>query len=441
MSAHGTLSRRDFARLLTLSGSAALVPLDAFAQPACGRISLAELGVTNAPLRRTPAAPDEKFWREVRARFLLPPDFAFINAANLCPASLPSIEAGERFTRQYEASPTPATHAALATAGREEARTLLAAAMRVSPEEIVVTRNTSEGNNYVSSGLQLGAGDEVVVWGDNHPSNLAAWNDKAKRFGFTVVTVPQVNPHPGTDYYVDAFTKAFTARTKVLALTHVSSNSGDLMPVAELCRVAREHGVLSLVDGAQSFGVLDIDLSVMKPDFYTGSMHKWPCGPKETGVLFVNKDVQDRIWASVVSLYAGAVGISKKLEANGQRDDAKFVAVVEALKFQGAIGRDVIERRSRELAQHLVESLGKIDGVKLWTHPDRERYAAIVIFRPGSLDPRKLGAALAANDKIVVTTRAGSDRPGLRISPHFFNTMDEVDRTIGAIRKYMASGV
>ncbi len=440
MTPNEKLSRRDFTRLLTISGSAALIPMNAFGQRG-EKVSLADLGFTSAPLPPTPLTPDENYWREVRSRFLLPADFAFINAANLCPASLPVVEAADRFARQYEASPTPATHTALATAGRETARTLLAAALRVTPEEIVITRNTSEGNNYVSSGIQLGAGDEVVVFGDNHPSNLAAWNDKAKRFGFTVVTVPNVNPHPGTAALVDAFKKACTPRTKVMALTHVSSNSGDLFPAADLCAAAREKGILSLVDGAQTFGVLDIDLSVMRPDFYTGSMHKWPCGPKETGVLFVNKDVQDRLWASVISLYAGSVGASKKFEGHGQRDDAKLVAVAEALKFQGSIGRDVIERRSRELAGALIEGLKKIDGVQFWTHTDPQRHAAIVIFRPGTTDPRKLGAALAEKEKIVVTTRGGADRPGLRISPHFFNTMDEIDRTVGAIKKHMTTGV
>jgi selenocysteine lyase/cysteine desulfurase len=440
MSAKEKLSRRDFARLLTFSGSAALFPASAFAQRGAKTFSLADLGLSTAPLPRTPEEPDEKFWRDVRARFLLPPDFGFINAANLCPASLPVVEALERNTREYEASPTPLVRTNLMH-GREEARKLLAEALRVTPEEIVITRNTSEGNNYVSSGIQLGAGDEVVVYGDNHPSNLKAWNDKAKRFGFTVVTVPQVNPHPGTEFYVDAFTKAFTARTKVMALTHVSSNSGDLLPVAELCRAARARGVLSLVDGAQSFGVLDVDLSAMRPDFYTGSMHKWPCGPKETGLLYVNKDVHDRIWPSVISLYAGAVGISQKLEGNGQRDDAKLAAVAEALRFQGAIGRAVIERRTRALSQALVEGLRRLDGVQLWTHPDPARYAAIVIFRPGTLDPRRLGAALTEKERLIVTTRPGADRPGLRLSPHFYNTMDEMDRAVGAIRKYLASGV
>jgi selenocysteine lyase/cysteine desulfurase len=438
MSVTAKLSRRDFARLLSISGSAALFPVSAFAQGGKGGFSLADLGLTSAPLPRTPREPDENYWRDVRSRFLLPRDFAFINAANLCPASLPVVDAADKFTRQYEASPTPTTHAALAKV-REESRELLAAALRVTPEEIVITRNTSEGNNYVSSGIQLGAGDEVIVFGDNHPSNLLAWTEKAKRFGFSVVTIPNVSPHPGTEALVDAFKKAVTPRTKVMAFTHVSSNSGDLFPAAELCKAAREKGVLSLVDGAQSFGVLDIDLSVMRPDFYTGSMHKWPCGPKETGVFYVNKDVQDRIWPSLISLYAGAVGISKKFEGNGQRDDAKIAAVAEALKFQGSIGRDVIERRSRALAQALMDGLKKVSGVQLYTPTDPARHAAIVIFKPGSADPRKIGTALAENDKIVVTTRANAaDRPGLRISPHFFNTMDEMDRTVGAIKKYVA---
>jgi selenocysteine lyase/cysteine desulfurase len=388
----------------------------------------------------TPAEPDERFWQEVRSRFLMPRDLAFINAANLCPTSLPVVEALERNTREYEASPSPETRTKL-TKGREGARRLLAEALRVSPEEIVITRNTSEGNNLVSSGLQLGPDDEIIVFSDNHPSNLNAWRDKGKRFGFKVVVVPQVNPHPGTEYYIREFTKALTSHTRVIGVTHVSSNSGDVFPVAELCAMAREHGVLSLVDGAQSFGVLDVDLSAIKPDFYTGSVHKWPCGPKEMGVLFVTRAVHDKIWASVISLYAGAVGISQKLEANGQRDDAALCALSDALEFQGTIGRAVIERRSRALAQHLITELGRLDGVKMWTHADPARSAAIVVFQPGSLDPRKLSAALTEKDRIVVTARGGADRPGLRLSPHFYNTMDEMDRAVGAIKKYLASGV
>ncbi|HEY6826926.1 MAG TPA: aminotransferase class V-fold PLP-dependent enzyme [Gemmatimonadaceae bacterium] len=431
-----SISRRDFARFVALSGTATLLPTRAFAD----QEALEALGFSGRPLPPTPAEPDEKFWRDVRSRFLIPRDLAFLNAANLCPMSLPVIEAIEKNTRDYEIDPSPEVRSILLHA-REGARKLLADALRVTADELVLTRNTTEGNNFVSSGLTLGAGDEVVVSADNHPSNLAAWRQKAARFGFSVVTVPTPARHPGADGYVDSFVKVFTPRTKVLAVTYVSSNSGDVLPVAALCRAAREHGVLSLVDGAQAFGVIDVNLADVKPDFFTGSMHKWPCGPKEKGVLYVNKTVQDRLAPTIYGVYGGASGISRTFEAEGQRDDASIAAVVTALEFQGAIGRDVIERRARSLAQHLMRELQKLDGVHLWTDSSPDRSAQIVIFKPGSLDPRKLGDALT-KERIVVTVRgANGSNPGLRASPHFYNTMDDIDRFVGTIGKYLRTGV
>jgi isopenicillin-N epimerase len=421
------LTRRDFTRFLALSGSAVLLP----ARTPDGWMD--EFGLDAAPLRPTPAEPDEKYWQEVRARFLVPRDVAFFNCANLAPMPLPVVEAIEKNIRAYEVNPSPDARSALFRA-REEARTLLAAALRVTPEEIVITRNTTEGNNFVSSGLTLGAGDEVIVSADNHPSNLNAWRQKAARFGFTVVTVPTPSSHPGAQGYVDLFAKAFTPRTRVLAIQFVSSNSGDLLPVADLCKLARDRNALSLVDAAQAFGVIDVHLDEIRPDFFTGSMHKWPCGPKEKGVLFVNRAIQDRIAPTVYGLYGGAVGISRTLEAEGQRDDSAVAAVGEALRFQGGIGRAAIEKRSRGLAQHLMTELRKLPGVQLWTDPAPDRSAAIVIFKPGSLDPRALGEALT-KEKIVVTVRgANGANPGLRVAPHFYNTMEDVDRLIGVIR-------
>jgi selenocysteine lyase/cysteine desulfurase len=128
----------------------------------------------------------------------------------------------------------------------------------VAPEEIVLTRNASEVNNRVSSGLDLKAGDEVIIFADNHPSNNAAWTQKAKRFEYTVTTLAQPTPHPGPDYYINAVTKAITARTRVLAFTHHTSTVGDVLPARELCRIARERGLLTLLDGACTFGMVDL---------------------------------------------------------------------------------------------------------------------------------------------------------------------------------------
>ncbi len=422
------LSRRDFARLLALSGPATLL----------GRAPAAR--AQPAPLPPMPDAPDERYWADVRAQFLLPERMAFMNAANLCPTPRPVIESLERWTRLLESDPSPVTRAKLPDA-REATRALVAVFLGVAPEEIVLTRNTSEGNNLVSSGLALGPQDEVVVFADNHPSALRAWHVKAERFGYRVVVVPQVNPHPGPEHYVEAFTRALSPRTRVLAFSHVTNTAGDLLPAAELCRVARERGVLTLVDGAQTFGVLAVRPAEMGADFYTGSAHKWLCGPKETGVLYVRRDVQDRLLPTVVSLYAGRVGASRTLEAMGQRDEPALAALGDAIRFQTGIGRAAIEARARELAQALMAGLRGLDGVTLWTHPDPERSAAVVSFRPAGLDPSRLATALYEKDGVVGIARGGDDRPGIRLSPHLYNSMAEVDRTVAAIGRFLRSGV
>jgi selenocysteine lyase/cysteine desulfurase len=427
------MDRRTFARLLALGAPAAAWTAPLAAMTGGGRGWQA---VKSLP--PTPAKPDEAFWRGVRQQFLVPLDLAVLNAANLCPSSLPAIDAAERITRSIDRDPSMENRRAAGEA-REAARRTLAETLRVTPEEILITRNTSEGNNFVSSGVVLGLGDEVVVQSDNHPSVNSAFREKAKRFGFTVNTVNVVSPHPGTGYYVDAFAKAITAKTMIVAITHVTASAGDLMPVREICRLARERGALTLVDGAQSFGVLDIDLSDMQPDFFTGSAHKWACGPREVGVLYVSSRVQSRLLPSVVSLYSGAVGLSRTHGGLGQRDEGAMAGFAEALRFQAGIGRAVVEARSRALAQRLMAQLAEVPGVTMWTSRDPSRSAAIVTFKPGSADPAALAAALYQKERIACTGRGGADRPGIRLSPHFYNLESEIDRTTAAIRKYVSA--
>jgi selenocysteine lyase/cysteine desulfurase len=425
-----TVSRRNFARLFAIGGSAAL-----FSDPAWARQA-----ASASPLAPGGAAAGERFWTSVRDQFVVPPDLAVMNAANLCPASRPALETLARETQNVDRDPSPNNRARLYPE-KEHTRKALAEFLRVTPDEIIITRNTSESNNLVSSGLDLKAGDEVIVHTDNHPSNLTAWREKGKRFGFSLVTVEQKNPHPGQQYYIEAFTRAITPRTKVLCFTHLSSTVGDLMPATELCRLARERGIFTLVDGAQSLGLLDVNLSEMRPDFYSGSAHKWPCGARECGVLYVNSAAQSKLWPSIYSAYPGAVGFSRTFEGFGQRDEATMIAFREALAFQTRVGRAAIEARARELSTQLIAGLTKLPGVTVWTSPKPELRAAVVSFLPGTLDAGKLATALYEKDKIAVATRGGQDRGGLRASPHLYNSPAEIDRLLSALGNYLKTGV
>jgi selenocysteine lyase/cysteine desulfurase len=423
------MNRREFARILAIGGAVPFVTPD-----------LAWARGATPKLPPTPASPDEKFWLSVREQFVMPKELTMLNAANLCPSSGPVLETLYKVTKDMDQDPSADNRAKLGD-GRENTRKLLAEFLHVTPEEIVITRNTSESNNLVSNGLDLKEGDEVICSSDNHPSNHTAWQQKAKRYGFTVKDVPTPNPHPGMDYYVDAFTKAITPRTKVIAITHLTSSVGDLFPAKEISRIARERGILTLLDGASSFGLLDIDLSDIQPDFFSGSAHKWPCGPKENGVLYINKNSQSKIWATIYSAYPGRVGVSRNFEGFGQRDEPAMIAFGEALKLQTSIGRPQIEKRSRELTTALIDGLKKLDGVKIWTSSNPSLRAAVLSFQPGNLDVRKLGTALYQKDRIGCATRGGQDRAGLRFSPHFYNTHADVEKAVAAVKKYMAAGV
>ena len=223
----------------------------------------------------------------------------------------------------------------------------------------------------VSSGLDLKAGDEVIVFHDNHPSNLTAWNEKAKRFGFTVIEIPQENPHPGMEYYIDAYKKAITAEDQgpdVHAPLELGRRSlprqGAVRAGARERRdVARRRRAVVRPARRQRRGA-------SAPDFYTGSAHKWPCGARECGVLYINARAQKNIWPSIYSAYPGAVGISRTFESFGQRDEATMIAFREALEFQTKVGREAIEKRSRALANQLIAGLSKLPDVKVWTSPN-----------------------------------------------------------------------
>lgn len=426
------IDRRAFARLFALGGSAALLG------PSIIETLHAASASPTAPVPLRLAA-DSAAWQKVRAQFLMPAELSVLNAANLCPSPAFVLKAVYDYTQKLDREPIQSFRSRM-TDLKEPVRKLVASYLHVTPEEILLTRNTSEANNLVSSGLDLKAGDEVLLFQDNHPSNSVAWREKAKRFGYSVVTVNQVNPHPGPEYYLDAFTKAITPRTKVLAFTHLTSTVGDLLPARELCRIARERGVLTLVDGAQTFGLLDVNLAEMQPDFYTGSAHKWPCGPKEVGILYVHARSHAKLWPSVYSAYPGQIGLSRTHEGMGQRDEPALHAFGETITFLNAIGQPAIEARSRELGRAFIAGLSKIDGVKLWTSTDPSRSVAVVSFQPGSLDPAKVTAALE-RDGIVCAPRAGTDRPGIRFSPHFYNTDADVERSLAAISRYLKTGI
>jgi isopenicillin-N epimerase len=382
------------------------------------------------------------FWRLVRQQYILRSDLIMLNAANLSPASRPVLETLEAIGRSIDADPS-FTNREHYEVLHDASRRALAHYLGADVDEIAITRNTSESNNIVVTGLTLGVGDEVVLWEQNHPSNNVAWDVRAARYGFTVKRVSTPADPTSVDDLLAPFANALSPRSRVLAITHVGNESGVMLPVERLCRMARAAGLLTLVDGAQSFGALHVDVHRMGCDFYTGSCHKWLGGPKEAGVLFVRRAHHNTVWPAVVSTdwreekHQGA----RKFTSFGQRNDATLAAVGMAIDFHGAIGQDRIEARVRALAAATKETLrATFPNVVMRTPQAAELSAGIVCFNvPGTtLDMDKAHYRMYAEHQVACDSWA-DELPGMRFCTNIYNTPEDVQRAVAALQKLLES--
>ena len=376
-------------------------------------------------------AASDAFWEEIRGQFSFSEERVPMNAANLCPS--PGVVAERVYTLTRDIDRDCSSHNRSKFRSLLEAsRTKVATALRVTADEVALVRNTSEANNIINNGLPLETGDEVVVWDQNHPTNNVAWQVRAARFGLTVTRVSTPVTPTGTDELVGVFEHALTSRTRVLALTHASNVTGIRLPVADLCEMAHRRGIHVHVDGAQSWGVLDLDLAALGCDSFSASAHKWFVGPKEVGLLYVKADHIARIWPSVIAPSWGSqveprpVG-ARKFESMGQRDDAALAAIGTTADFHEQIGAARIEARVTALATRLKEGLHEA-GYALVT-PLAPALSAGVCIATVEGDRGALVNALYEEHGI-----AGAATGGLRLCPHLYNTVDHVDRAVRGAR-------
>ncbi len=370
----------------------------------------------------------EAFWEAIRGEFSFTDDAVPMNAANLCPSTRAVAARVEELTRDVDADCSSQNRRKFASL-LENARDKVAAQLRATPDEIALVRNTSEANNIVNAGLSLRAGDQIVVWDQNHPTNNVAWDVRGARFGLDVAKVATPMSPSGIDELVGAFERAFTPRTRVLALTHISNTSGVRLPVRELCASARRRGIHVHVDGAQSWGVLDVNLRSMGCDSYSASAHKWYCGPREVGLLYVRAERLGDIWPSVVGASWGGDVVpdpegARKFESLGQRDDGALASVGTAADFHDGIGLGRTEARVTEHAQALKAGL-KDAGFELVTPMARELSAGVCIARVAAEERDRIVNGLYERYGIVAAATGG-----LRFSPHIYNTREHISRAV-----------
>ncbi|MYB77262.1 MAG: aminotransferase class V-fold PLP-dependent enzyme [Chloroflexi bacterium] len=239
---------------------------------------------------------------------------------------------------------------------------------------------------------------------------------------------------------------ALTTKTRLIAFSHVSCESGTRLPAKRICQLARVHGAWSLLDGAQSLGAIPVDVAELACDFFVSNGHKWLCGPKETGILYVRPDCLDAL-----TLHAVGAGTFERFSWRGEnfcyglqpsarrfefgtRNHAALVGLRAAISWLHDLGFPNVYEHIGELAQRTHQILAEIPGVAIVTPRSGEQSAGIVTFNVPSRNPAEIAQELRRQG---VITRHTTTPPGVRASAAYFNTAQDFARLAAALHSLM----
>jgi len=334
----------------------------------------------------------------------------------------------------------------------ERARTKVADFINAKSEnEIIMTKNTTEGINLISRGLKWKRGEKIVTSLIEHHSNLIVWLRVKNRHNTGLEIVSPKEPIQKGLLDITEFEKIIDNKTKLVALTHVSNVLGVITPIEEITKIAHEHGAYVLVDGAQSVPHIKVDVQKIGCDFLAFSGHKM-CAPTGSGALYIREELTEEIEPLCIGGGTIAdVGVDYyKLDRSPRKFEAGTPAIAEAIGLGAAIdylqkiGIENIERYEKKLTKRMYEETTTLPKVEVYG-PDPEHKIGIMAFNVDDLNPHDVALALDVSANIMV--RSGHHcalplatsllhKPGtVRASTYFYNTEEEIDGFVSALKE------
>jgi isopenicillin-N epimerase len=386
------------------------------------------------------AAQDEPFWLGVRQAFTIDANQVNLNSGSVSPAPRVVAEAMNRYWTITNMSPSLYVDDLLYPEV-ELVRQRLAAVFGCDPEELALTRNTSESLLSAQFGMKLAAGDEVVLTTQDYPRMITGWEQRARRDGIVVKKISYPTPPPSMDVLVNLVTGAVTPRTKVIHISHMTYTAGQIFPVKRICDFARSRGIWSVVDGGHTFAQFPFTRDDLGCDVYGTSLHKWLTAPVGNGFLYVKRDRIRDIWP----LYAAPPeqdGDIRKFEQIGTYPISLRNAITDALTFHEAIGWERRAARFRFLRERWMRGVENAKGVKLLTSYDPAQACALGAFSVAGIGAQAMTDHLLTKHRIHVRPRfVPGEWEGVRVTPNVFTTAEEVDRLVAAVRLAAARGL
>lgn len=421
--------RRDFVKQLAVLGGA-FSTTSLFHQAHAAEWQQAEKRV--AHLSPQAAATDEDYWATIQRAFpAAASNIIILNNGGVSPSPLVVQEALERYNQLANQGPSYYMWRIM-DQGREPLREKLALLAGTAPDEIAINRNATEALNTIIYGLNLKAGDEVIGTLQDYPNMIQAWRQRADREGIVYKQLSFDFPIENDDTLVQAYEKAITPRTKIIHITHVINWLGQIMPVQKIARMAHQKGIEVLVDGAHSFGLLDFNIPDLECDYFGTSLHKFLSAPIGSGMLWIKKEKIAGIWPLLCNGSPHSDDI-RKFETLGTRSFAIEQAIGEAINFHNAIGKKRKEERVRYLKNYWAERVQHLPGVRLHTSLKPQFSCGICGLSIDGMTPQAIDAQLFGKYKIHTSAMVWENISCVRITPHVYTTLADLDKLVKAI--------
>lgn len=377
------------------------------------------------------ASNDEDFWAWVRECYTVSPSLINLNNGGCCPQPKP---VQETHIRNYQFSNEAPTYNMwrILDQGREMLRGKLAELAGSNKEEIAINRNTTEGLNSIIFGLNLKAGDEVVLSKFDYPNMINAWKQREMRDGIKINWIDFNLPQEDENYFIEKYASAITSKTKIVHIVHMVHLTGQLLPLKAIAAMAKAKGCEVIADIAHSFAHVELNLNQLNVDYAATSLHKWLGAPFGSGMLYIKKEKIKNIWP-LLSCPSPLEDNIRKFEHLGTRSFASEMAINEAIDFHNLIGGKRKEERLRYLKNYWVSKVKEQPGVIIHTPVSNGWSCALTTFSVNKWSGQQVEQELLSKHRIHTTVINQSNINGVRVTPNIYTSTRELDKLINAI--------
>ncbi len=376
---------------------------------------------------------DSEFWKEIRKDYRLKPDY--INLENgyysFVPQSTLETFVGNVREVNYQGSYYMRTRQ---FDDKNEAKSSLANLIGCSPEELIITRNTTESLDTVIAGIDWKAGDEAVMAMQDYGAMLDMFRLQEKRHGIVnkLISIPN---HPKSDEeIVELYANAITTKTRLLMVCQMVNITGQILPVKKICDMAHSRGVEVMVDGAHALAHIQFKISELGCDYYGSSLHKWLSVPLGAGILYVKKDKIAKLWQMYGDMGYREDDI-RKLNHTGTHPVHTDLTIKNAIAYYEKIGAARKEARLRFLQEYWTQKLRNIPNIVLNTPKESHRACGIANVGVRHIKPGDLAKILLEKYKIWTVAIDYANVQGCRITPNIYTTTEELDVLVAALKE------